>query len=420
MKLIYDIQDRPDLKHLIVYGLQQVMAVLSATVAIPMMVGHGCDPAAALFGAGLGTLCYAFFTKKKSPVFLSSSGAFVGSMLTAFAGAATIELGYLGLIIGALIAGLMYCAMAIAVKFTGTKWITKLIPPVVIGPTVAIIGLDLAAYAISIFTGQGYWGLLCGLIAMFVTVYFSTHGTKEIRLIPFLIGITAGYVVAIGLTLAGIPLVEIEHRALFSMPDFTFIKAFGAFGQLTPSYILTLFVAYAPVTFVALAEHIADHTNVSNIIGHDLLKDPGLHRTLVGDGVGSIVGAFFGGMPNTTYGESVACVAITRNASVMTIIVAAIECMILSFCGPLMAIIAAIPACVMGAVSILLYGFIAASGLNILSQVDLTDTRNSMVAAVILICGVGGLTVSIGPVTLTSVACALILGILTNKIIHLK
>ncbi|MBQ9938449.1 MAG: uracil-xanthine permease, partial [Oscillospiraceae bacterium] len=199
-----------------------------------------------------------------------------------------------------------------------------------------------------------------------------------------------------------------------SIPDLTFIKAFKGIGELSWSYVLTIFVAYVPVAFVVFAEHIADHKNLSTIIGRDLLEEPGLARTLLGDGVGSIAGAFFGGCPNTTYGESVACVAITRNASTLTITAAAIGCILLSFVTPLVAFIDSIPACVMGGVCVALYGFIAVSGLKMLQQVDLNQNKNLFTASVILIAGIGGLTISFGAVTITSIATALILGILTN------
>ena len=205
------------------------------------------------------------------------------------------------------------------------------------------------------------------------------------------------------------------------VPDFSFLVA-GAdgFSGLTPSYIFTLFVAYAPVAFVVFAEHIADHKNLSSIIGHDLLKDPGLDKTLLGDGIGSFAGAIFGGCPNTTYGESVGCVAISGNASVVTILYTAIMAIVISFFGPFATFLATIPSCVMGGVCIALYGFIAVSGLKMIQKVDLNDNKNLFVVSVILIAGVGGMSVSFGKVTITEVACALILGILTNVMLKNK
>ena len=204
------------------------------------------------------------------------------------------------------------------------------------------------------------------------------------------------------------------NMQIVSLPEFTFLQAMEGVKEIDGAFIATVAVAYVPVAFVVFAEHIADHKNLSSIIGSDLLENPGLHRTLLGDGIGSLVGAFFGGCPNTTYGESVGCVAITRNASVVTITTTAILCMIISFFGPFVTFLASIPNCVMGGVCITLYGFIAVSGLKMIQQVNLGASKNLFVAAVILITGIGGLSVSFGKVTLTSVACALILGIITN------
>ena len=209
-------------------------------------------------------------------------------------------------------------------------------------------------------------------------------------------------------------LFENGSLSLVKMPDFTFLTAFGGFSELNGGYLASIAVAYIPVAFVVFAEHIADHKNISSIIGKDLLEDPGLARTLLGDGVGSMVGAFFGGCPNTTYGESVACVAITRNASVATIIAAAVGAILVSFINPFVAFVNSIPSCVMGGVCMALYGFIAVSGLKMIQQVDLEKNRNLFVVSTILIAGIGGLQVTIGAVTLTSIACALILGILAN------
>ena len=201
------------------------------------------------------------------------------------------------------------------------------------------------------------------------------------------------------------------------LPDFTFLEAFKGLKDINGAYIATIAVAYIPVAFVVFAEHIADHKNLSSIIDHDLLEDPGLHRTLLGDGVGSIAGAFFGGCPNTTYGESVGCVAITGNASVLTILATAILAIVASFFAPFVTFLATIPSCVMGGVCMTLYGFIAVSGLKMIQDVDLGENKNLFVVAVILIAGVGGMTLTFGKITITSIACALILGIIVNVVV---
>ena len=205
-----------------------------------------------------------------------------------------------------------------------------------------------------------------------------------------------------------------KNMQIFAIPDFTFIEALKGVKEIDGAYVATIAVAYIPVAFVVFAEHIADHKNLSSIIGEDLLENPGLHRTLLGDGIGSMAGAFFGGCPNTTYGESVGCVAITRNASVVTITAAAVMCIVISFFGPFVTFLASTPNCVMGGVCMTLYGFIAVSGLKMIQKVDLGASKNLFVVAVILIAGIGGLSLTFGKVTLTSIACALILGILVN------
>ena len=426
MKMIYNVSDKPKFGQVLVFALQQLLAILAATIAVPAIVGNGMSSSAALFGAGVGTIVYLLFTKFKSPVFLGSSFAFIGSMSAAFAGAATTAVGYLGLIIGAFFAGLVYVVIAIVVKFCGVAWVNKLMPPVVIGPTVAIIGLSLAGNAISdLQTGPNvYIGLICGLVTLFVTMICSVFGKKMMKMIPFIIGIAAGYIVATIITLVGGDAYQVIDFSKFSdmqwYPDFTFVTALGGFSDITGAYIGTVAVAYVPVAFVVFAEHIADHKNLSTIIEKDLLVEPGLHRTLLGDGVGSMAGAFFGGCPNTTYGESVGCVAISGNASVVTILATAFLAIIASFFAPFVTLLATIPGSVMGGVCIALYGFIAVSGLKMIQDVDLNDNVNLFTVSVILIAGIGGLTVNFGAVTITEVACALILGIITHKVLDRK
>ncbi len=439
MDLIYGIKDKPKAGKVILFALQQLLAIMAATIAVPAVVnsnsGTALSASAALFGAGIGSIVYLLFTKGKSPVFLGSSFAFLPSMFSAFAGAATLGLtqqaGYWGLIIGALMAGLVYVIIAIVVKFCGVNWINKLMPPVIIGPTVAIIGLSLSSNAVgdlmksNIEGGSVYICLMCGLITLAVTMLCATYGKKMGKLIPFIIGILAGYLVAsifamLGKATNSSELTVINYAAfkdcgIFALPKFTFLLGGGAgLKAVTGKYLIAIFAAYVPVAFVVFAEHLADHKNLSSIVGQDLLTEPGLTRTLLGDGVGSMAGAFFGGCPNTTYGESIACVAITRNASTISIWGCAIACIIFSMISPLVAFLETIPSCVMGGVCIALYGFIAVSGFKIFQTVDLNKNRNLFVASIIFITGVGGMVVSFGAVQIRTVACALILGILTN------
>ena len=441
--IIYQVEDKPSWGKTLIFALQQLLAILAATIAVPAIVGNGMSPAAALFGAGVGTLVYLLFTKFKSPVFLGSSFAFIGSMMAAFSGAVSAQAGYLGIIIGAILAGLVYVIIAIVVKFAGTAWINRLMPAVVIGPTVAIIGLSLAGNAIGDLTAnadpnvawqpQNWIALIVGLLTLFSVICISIYGKKMLKMIPFIIGILTGYIVAaiftgIGFAANNDALKVIDFSKFQNIewyPNFTFLTAFNGFKDFQTAgdfftYFGSLVVGYVPVAFVVFAEHIADHKNLSSIIGRDLLTKPGLHRTLLGDCVGSIAGAFFGGCPNTTYGESVGTVAISGNASIRTIVVTAIMAMVLSFVGPFSTFLSTIPSCVMGGVCIALYGFIAVSGLKMIQKTDLGDNRNLFVVSVILIAGIGGLVINIrSKITLTAVACALILGILVNLVVNI-
>lgn len=450
MKLIYNVKDRPKFGQMIVFAIQQLLAIMAATIAVPAIVGNGMSASAALFGAGVGTIVYQLFTKFRSPVFLGSSFAFIGSMFAAFAGGVSMSLGYLGLILGAAFAGLVYVVIAIIVKLVGVNWINKLMPAAVIGPTVAIIGLSLAGAAVKdvfsygpqdsdgnfIMSGNLWVSLATALITLFTVMLCSTYGKKIGKLFPFIIGIVAGYIFALILTvagdLAGIPelavldftpfkaLVEdgVTVSTFISVPEFSFIKALDGVSDFNWTYVATIAVAYVPVAFVVFAEHLADHKNLSSVIESDLTKDPGLHRTLLGDGIGSVAGAIFGGCPNTTYGESLGCVAITRNASVATITTTAVMALLISFLSPFVAFLDSIPGCVMGGVCITLYGFIAVSGLKMIQKVNLEANKNLFVVSVILISGIGGMAIAIGPVKITSIACALILGIITNLLLR--
>ena len=449
MKLIYNTDATPKQMgygQTLLFALQQLLAILAATILVPMIVNPAeMTVSAALFGAGVGTLVYQLFTRFRSPVFLGSSFAFLSSMGAAFAGAVTVALGFLGLIIGAILAGLVYVGLAIVVKFVGSGWVDKLMPAAIIGPTVAIIGLSLAGNAVSDSLGAaggvvdgsaaGYKGLIflaIALITLFTVVICSVNNHKMIKLIPFVIGIAVGYVIAAILTVIGnaadAEVLQIVNFDAFKnmnwKPDFSFLHAFKGFKDMNAAYFGTIAVAYIPVAFVVFAEHIADHKNLSSIIGRDLISDPGLDKTLLGDGVGSMVGAFFGGCPNTTYGESIGCVAISGNASVWTITCTSILAIIASFITPFVTLLSTIPSCVMGGVCFALYGFIAVSGLKMLQKVDLGDNKNLFTVSSILIAGVGGLSLTFvfnaGQITLTSVACALILGIVVRLIASSK
>ena len=434
MKLVYDINDKPPIRKNLVYAFQQVLAIMAATLLVPMLVNLNSGSSymsqpAALFGAGVGTLFYLVVTRGKSPVFLGSSFAFISPLVGA------VSCGYLGIFLGAVFAGLVYTLIALIVKKTGSGWVNKLLPPVVIGPTVALIGLSLCGSAVNNLnnTASGTYSLVhiaLGFFAFLVTVWASVKGSKGMKMVPFIIGILSAYALGLVLTLIGnatgcaalqiINLSAFDGIGLIHVPEFTFAGMFkeGASKINGIGDVFNLFMLFAPVAFVTLAEHIADHKNLSSIINRDLITDPGLDRTLIGDGIGSVIGSFFGGCPNTTYGESVGCVAITGNASVSTLFITAIYCIILSFFDPFVAFVNSIPTCIVGGVCIALYGFIAVSGLKMVQNVDLGDNRNLFVVAAILVCGIGGLQLNIGPITISAIATALIAGILVNVLFN--
>ena len=452
MQLTYGIKDRPKFGKNLVFAFQQMIAIMAATLLVPILVssvGLKCDPAAALFGAGAGSIVYLLFTRFKSPVFLGSSFTFLGALQAA----ATQNYGYWGLIIGVTFAGLVYVAIALVIKFVGAGWIKKLLPHVIIGPVLAIIGLSLSGTAGSWMMNNGganysLWYILVGLVTFVAIVIASVKGKGMVKLIPFIVGIGAGLVFAIIITLFGYindsafcmnmrivdftPIKDcfspIRFQSFFDYPKFTFLEAIRTNGTYTldGAAVGNLAVLFVPIAVVELAQHISDHENLSNIVEKDLLEDPGLHNTLFGDGVGSIVGAFFGGCANTTYGESISCVALSKDASTSTILLTGIMCMVVSFISPFVAIINMLPKCVMGGACIAMYGFISVSGLQMLKDVDLSDNRNLYPAAAILVIGIGGVVLNFGTnkltdkplVQVTSLAVAMIVGILVNLITH--
>lgn len=455
LKLIYDVSDKPKFSQTLVFALQQMIAIMAATLLVPLLIssyGLDADPAAALFGAGIGTLVYLAFTKRKSPVFLGSSFTFLG----AYSASIGQNYGYWGIIIGVLFAGLVYVVIGLVIKAAGTDWVNKLMPAVIIGPIVTLIGLSLSSTATNWIMGNGaasvvygetysWVSILIGLFTFIMIVLASVKGSKNVKLIPFIVGIAAGYILSLVVTLIGMatgidglkvlsfqPFIDafgnFSITSIVDYPKFFFLKAIQTNGQyqLDAAAIGNIAMIYVPIGVVELAQHIADHKNLGSIIEKDLIKDPGLDRTLFGDGVGSIVGSFFGGCANTTYGESIGCVAITGNASTVSIMTAALGCMVLSFFTPFVALINSLPKCVMGGACIALYGFIAVSGLQMIQKVDLGNNKNLFVVSAILVTGIGGLYFGFGSnsitggalLNITSLAVALIVGVVTNLIVN--
>ena len=420
-KMMYDVNEVPPVGKWIVLAFQHVFAMFGATILVPILVNSAAGEEVltipvALVTSGIGTLIYIICTKKKSPVYLGSSFAFITPIAAAY-----LKGGISGAMTGVMCVGLIYIIVAIIIKFIGKKWLERLLPPVVIGPMIMIIGLGLAPSAISQLGLSSetldFKVLAVGITSFLVTAITMTRAKGFFKIIPFLVGIISGYILAA--TLGMIDFSEVSKASLFSVPKF--IIPFKDYS-ISFAGIITI----APIALVTLCEHIGDHTSLSNIIGKDLIKDPGLDRTLMGDGVATLVAGLLGGPANTTYGENTSVVGMTRVASVKVIGLAAIISIIIGFLGKFTAIAKTIPNAVLGGVSLLLYGFIAVNGLKVLikNQVDFEKNKNVIVASSMLVLGLGGAAISIikgdFSLTISGMSLASIVGILLNLFIKEK
>ena len=496
-KLILDVNESPKrIGQWIILAVQHLLAMFVACITVPLIVfsstvvpsgfansgasvsyidAAGNSLAASLVAptlvaAGVGTLIYIFLTKMKSPVFLASSFAYIapmvsaislgsvpmmrdasGALVTATAGSEVVGVlaNLWSLPIGMAFVGLVYVVVALIIRVAGVNWLNKLLPPVVIGPVVMVIGLSLAGSAIGNLTtasgsGSSYnlVAILCGLIAMATTALCAHYGKKTIALIPFVLGMGAGYIAAVVFTLIGYvgagneyfhivnfdPIVNnfsnVSFTSFLSLPSFLFLPQNAPSGApLSGSQIGTIALLFIPVSLVTICEHIGDHKNLGGILDRDLLEDPGLSRTLMGDGIATAVSGLLCGAANTTYGENVAVIGVTKIASVKVIMLSCAMTILLAFLSPIMCVVETIPACVTGGVSLLLYGFIAGSGVKMLisEKIDMTKTKNIFVASVILVSGIGGLVISFAAgdttITITATAISMILGIITNLLL---
>lgn len=451
--LVLDVEENPKkVSQWLIFAIQHILAMLVACITVPLLTG--LPVAATLVSAGIGTIIYLVITEFKSPVFLSSSFAYLAPMSSALSvGLLNNAMGnnYLALILGMIMVGAVYAIVALLIKFVGTKWLSKILPPIVVGPVIMVIGLSLSGSAINNLVGNdsyNWLAIISGLVAMFVVALCAHYGKgKFISLIPFVVGMGAGYLVAVLFTVFGYyiggndyfhvvnfnPLVSIFQNFDFSsifnfkmfMPDtdesFIFLN-FEQISQFDWATIGEVVLLFIPVSLVTIAEHIGDHENLGNILNRDLLNDePGMKRTLLGDGIATAVSGALCGAANTTYGENVAVIGTTKIASVKVIFLAALLSIGFGFITPLTKLLETIPGCVTGGVSLILYGFIAASGIKMLiaKKIDFNQPKNIFVASVILVAGIGGLTFKFGNpnapiITITSVAVAMILGILLN------
>lgn len=416
--LIYDTHEKPTPGKWIILALQHVFAMFGATILVPLLVNQAAGTEVltipvALVMSGVGTLIYILCTKGKSPVYLGSSFAYITPIAVAF-----MKDGVSGFTTGIIAAGLIYLLFALLIKFFGKAWIDKLLPPIVIGPMIMIIGLSLAPSAVSqmgLSTGTVEWkSLVVALVSFLVTAITAVGAKGFLKIIPFLIGIVSGYVTAI--VLGMVDFTPVLEASFFEMPKFLL-----PFKDYT--FSLVGFLTIAPIALVTIAEHIGDHMALSTIIKKDLIKNPGLEKTLLGDGLATMVAGMFGGPANTTYGENTSVVGMTKVASVWVIGLAAIIAICMGFLGKLSAIFSTIPNPVLGGVSLLLYGFIAVNGLKVLvkNQIDFENIRNVIVASSMLVLGLGGaiLTLESGDVSvsITGMSLAAIIGIVLNLLL---
>ena len=418
-KMAYDINEMPPLKESIILAFQHLFAMFGATILVPILVNAAAGKEVltipvALVTSGIGTLIYILCTKAKSPVYLGSSFAFIVPVAAAYTKA-----GIAGAMTGIMVVGLIYVLVAIIIHFAGKKWLEKLLPPVVIGPMIMIIGLGLAPSAIGqigLASGNNLdWKVITvAAVSFLTTAIVMTKAKGFFKIIPFLVGIITGYIVAVCLQM--IDFKPVAEASWFAIPKFKLV--FKDYGL-----DFTALMTIAPIALVTMCEHIGDHTSLSNIIGRDLIKEPGLDRTLLGDGLATFIAGALGGPANTTYGENTSVVGMTKVASVKVIGLAAIFAIIIGFFGKFTALVSTIPNAVLGGVSLLLYGFIAVNGLKVLikNQTNFENPKNVIVASSMLVLGLGGAAVSIvsGDLSLTisGMSLAAIIGILLNVVL---
>ena len=415
VNLLLDVDQNPPFAKGLLLSLQHVFAMFGATILVPLILGMPVS--VALFASGLGTLIYMVATQFKVPVYLGSSFAFISAMAFAMK---QMNGDVSAAQSGVVLVGLVYVIVALAVKLIGTKWIDRLLPPIVIGPMIMVIGLGLANSAV---TNAGFikdgtvQQITVAIVTFLITAFINTKAKGFLKIIPFLFGIIGGYIVAVLFGLVDFtPVLEADWIAIpqlylpFSTNGF-FKEYHWYFGPET--------WAILPVAVVTIAEHIGDHTVLSQICGRQFLKNPGLHRTLIGDGIATSVSAFMGGPANTTYGENTGVVGMTRIASVSVIRNAALFAIGLSFLGKFTALISTIPNAVLGGMSIMLYGVIASNGLKVLieKQVDFREVRNLIIASSMLVLGLGGAILELGPVTLSGTALCALAGVILNLVL---
>ena len=418
--MLYNINDKLPTRRLIVAALQQVIACFVATVLIPQICGLPIAPA--MFGAGIGTLIYQLCTRGQSPMFISSSGAFVAAVIGALAlGSAP---NYTAVLIGGLVVCAIYCIIGAVINKCGTSWINKVLPSVVIGPIVAVIGLNLAGFLPTYFQINGHYSLLgvgLGMLTLGITALISHYGKGFIRNLPFLFAILIVYAFAAILTVCGVPIIDFSafnNMRLLQVPDFSFLHL----SAVNWSHIPQILMLFLPLSLVTCCEHMSDHKALSAVIGTDLTQNPGLGRTLIGDGIATAFGCLFASLPNTSYGESVGTTGFSRICSKYVIALAAVIMAIAAFFGPLQAFLVSIPSSIFFFFASVLYGYITLSGIRTIKDIniDLNNNKNVTIIASVLTLGVSGAVCDFGVVSIGTTALAMIVGIVLNLILKDK
>lgn len=411
--MIYDVSEKPPITMWVMLAVQHLFAMFGATILVPILVNMAAGEEVltvpvALVSSGIGTLLYLLCTKGKSPVYLGSSFAFITPLAIAYVGG-----GLSGAMTGIMCVGLLYIFIAFIISKVGSEWINKLLPSVIIGPMIMIIGLGLAPSAISqigLDANLEWKTLLIAFTTFITTILVLTKAKGFLKIIPFLVGIITGYAMAV--MLGEVDFTVVKEASFFSIPNFTI-----PFKDYSLNF--TVVFSILPIALVTLCEHIGDHISLSNIIKKDLLKEPGLSRTLLGDGVATLFGGLIGGPANTTYGENTSVVGLSKVSSVYVIALAALFSISIGFLGKLSALIATIPSAVLGGVSLILYGFIAVNGLKILvrEQIDFENPKNIIIVSTMLILGLGGASIAIKNVIISGMSLAAISGIFLNLLL---
>ena len=414
-RAVLDVSDKPKAGHLITLSFQHMFAMFGSTILVPQLVG--LSPSIALLTSGIATIIFMFITQFKVPAYLGSSFAFIAPIITVSSfGVAGVEHTPGNAMIGAMLVGVVYGLVSLLIWKTGHQWLMNLLPPIVVAPVIIVIGLGLSGTAIDMAMNVNgeYSGLhfSAAIVTLLAAIVFNVYFKNILSAMPILLGLIVGYIYSVCVGIVDFS--PVKDAAWFALPEFL-IPGVDYDFKITG----TIIAAMVPVVIVTISEHIGHQLVLGNVVNRDYVKDPGLHRSLLGDGLGTFVSALIGGPPKTTYGENIGVLAITKVYSVYVILGAAVVAIVVAFFGKLMAVISTIPTAVLGGISILLFGIIASSGLRMFveNKVDFSNNRNMVISSVILVIGIGGAKIAIESFELSGMALAAIVGVVLNLIL---